>query len=559
MRVATNSASLFASRALSRITSQTSATSTRLATGKRINSARDDAAGLAISERMISQIKGMRQSQRNLNDSMSLLQTAEGALSSVTNILQRARELSLQAANGTNTATDRQALDIEYQNLLDEVTKISERTTFNGQNIFQQAGGSSLDYDHLRLTDGLRNFWLGQGESRISQYYGLTADGADLEVVFQDTPQAGYAAAVSGTGDGSGKVINQQLLIDVSDFTPVEPSSDSGNSPFYSDRIIAHEMVHAVMGRTMNFTNLETWFLEGAAEFIHGADERLLNDINASSINAVVAAIGDGSSGAWGGNSIDYSTGYAAVRFMHNEIKSAGGSGIIDIMTYLNANQSDTLNDALANASSGAFAGFADFHTQYTGGAGAAFIAGMDLTNADTGAVGGFDADAGDVFTAETVIENVFNYSDQPLQGFNVEWEEFSFSSSITRFDIQAGANTSDKMTIDVMGLSLANLGLSSSSLVDDPYTATVRIDDAIEQINSQRANLGAAMNRVEYAVNVVATSQENTDAAKGRIQDADYAIETAQQAKNTIMTQASISALTQANTSTQMVLKLLE
>lgn len=133
--VNTNSSALNAQRNLNG-TSRTLARSfSRLSSGLRINSAKDDAAGLAISDRMTSQINGINQAIRNTNDGMSLAQTAEGGLQETTNILQRMRELSVQAANDTNTSDDRQSIQQEMDQLTSELDRIAEKTTFNNQNI----------------------------------------------------------------------------------------------------------------------------------------------------------------------------------------------------------------------------------------------------------------------------------------------------------------------------------------------------------------------------------------------------------------------------------------
>ncbi len=107
----------------------------RLSSGLRINSAKDDAAGLAISDRMTAQIKGMNQAARNANDGISLAQTAEGALQQTTNILQRMRELSVQAANDTNTTVDRESIGAEIKQLTAEISRIASTTEFNGQKL----------------------------------------------------------------------------------------------------------------------------------------------------------------------------------------------------------------------------------------------------------------------------------------------------------------------------------------------------------------------------------------------------------------------------------------
>ncbi len=135
LTINTNVASLNAQRNLERSQGDLATSMERLSSGLRINSAKDDAAGLAISDRMTSQIRGLNQAARNANDGISLAQTAEGAMQESTNILQRMRELSVQAANATNSAADRSALQAEVNQLKTEMNRISQSTTFNGLRI----------------------------------------------------------------------------------------------------------------------------------------------------------------------------------------------------------------------------------------------------------------------------------------------------------------------------------------------------------------------------------------------------------------------------------------
>ncbi len=118
----------------------------KLSSGSRINSAKDDAAGLAISDRMDSQIRGLSQAMRNAGDGISLTQTAEGALSETTEILQRMRELSLQAANGIYNNTDRAAINQEFSQLREELGKVAGQTTFNGQNVLDGSMSSGVNF-----------------------------------------------------------------------------------------------------------------------------------------------------------------------------------------------------------------------------------------------------------------------------------------------------------------------------------------------------------------------------------------------------------------------------
>lgn len=139
----TNTASLNAQRNLSTSQSALSTSLQRLSSGMRINSAKDDAAGLAISERFTSQIRGLDQAKRNANDGVSLLQTAEGSLQSTGDILQRVRELSVQSANATNSAGDRKAIQAEVGQLLSEADRISQTSEFNGMKLLDGSFGSA--------------------------------------------------------------------------------------------------------------------------------------------------------------------------------------------------------------------------------------------------------------------------------------------------------------------------------------------------------------------------------------------------------------------------------
>ena len=149
--VNTNVSSLNAQRKLTNATNNLNVSYQRLSSGLRINSSKDDAAGLQISDRLTSQINGLNQGNRNANDGIALAQTIEGALDETTNMLQRIRTLAVQAATGTNTEKDRQALQEEVTSLCEEITRIAEKTTFAGQPILNgidslQAGGLLREY-----------------------------------------------------------------------------------------------------------------------------------------------------------------------------------------------------------------------------------------------------------------------------------------------------------------------------------------------------------------------------------------------------------------------------
>jgi flagellin len=190
----------------------------RLSSGLRINSAKDDAAGLAISERFTTQIRGLNQAVRNANDGISLSQTAEGALQEVTNNLQRIRELAVQSANGTNSSSDRQALDAEVQQRISEITRIASQTTFNGLKVLDGSFGTSTfqvganvgDTISVGFSQGVRADQLGQtatatntvGAGALVAGGGGVAGGLTIGV--GTAPAVNISAAVAGSGAGQG-------------------------------------------------------------------------------------------------------------------------------------------------------------------------------------------------------------------------------------------------------------------------------------------------------------------------------------------------------------------
>lgn len=575
LRLNTNLPAMNSARSLAASESVLGRTLQRLSSGLRINSARDDAAGLAISERMTTQIRGINQAVRNANDGISMLQTAEGALSTVTSSLQRIRELAVQSANATNSTSDRAAMQQEAAQLVAEIDRVGRSTTFNGENIFAASNTSAVgDPEQLAVIDGLMGGWLQQAESMIQQYFGITADGAGISIELTSFTDGagGVAARVGGAipGNYQGKATNVHLQIDMADFSPPNPPN-GGTAPFYHDRIIAHEMVHAVMYRSMNIGSMsnpaldQAWFLEGSAEFIAGGDERLNISVNTIGVGGVMtqASTFDSQGGNWGGTSDDYAAGYAAVRYLHEQIKDVGGEGIKDVMTYLNANQSATLDDAIAAVSGGRFASSNDFFTHATHGFnanGAAFIGSMDLTNTDTGAIGGLDADGGAIKTAESVVPTGSSRSgEDQLAGFSETWESVASATTATLDKtLQIGANVGETLDVSTGAMNGTALDIMNVDLVDNFNQAISKMDRALDYVSGQRARIGAQLNRLESTITNLQSSSESMTASRSRVMDADYASETAALTRSQILQQAGVAMLAQANALPQNILTLL-
>ena len=572
LSVNTNVASLNAQRNLNGSQTMLGRAIQRLSSGLRINSAADDAAGLAISDRFTTQISGLNTAVRNANDGVSMLQTADGALSTVSQSLQRIRELAVQAANATNSDGDKKALQQEVAQLTAEVDRVGRTTTFNGQKIFGQDETSVVgDANELAVQDGLQTGWLSSAEDLIKQYYGIQANGNPIKIefdTFSDGPGGTLARVTAQTGS-SGIGQNITLQIDMKDFVPPNPPN-GGSAPFFNDRILTHEMTHAVMDATMNvgsfFANNQQFWMEGTAELMHGADERLYADIGGAggaNISAVMTKVADWGT-SWGGTSADYSAAYAGMRYLDQQIKAAGGDGIKDVTTYLAADSTRTLDQALQNATHGAFTGFADLKSKFQA-AGATFIGNMlssgSLANADTGAIGGADASGGPVRTADSVVPDTATRTGQDqLAGFTETWEALAAKANFAanRQDLQIGANAGERLGINTFAMNGKALGIMDADVSADANAVIMKMDRALDYINARRADLGAELGRLDSVTASLSTTVESLSASRSRILDADYATETANLTRQQILQQAGTAMLAQANQTPQQVLQLL-
>jgi flagellin len=550
MQINTNSTALFAYRSLTGQQQHLGKAMERLSSGLRINSAADDVAGMAIADRMTARIRSMNQVHRNANDGISLLQTADSALGNIGDILQRIREISVQAANAPYSGADRGSLQREVNQLLQEVNRIAEQTAFNGRKLIDGTGsGGSADPNEKLVIDGLRGSWLRESEDLIETYYGLTGNGTSFEILLENDAVGGQLASVTSYYSGTA-IQRHELRVDMEDFTP--PDSIGGTA---IDRVIAHEMVHGLMADNMYSVSLPDWFKEGAAEFIHGADERVVGDLAQPGIDVAnfVAAAGDGT---WTSNSLHYSSAYIAARFLHQQ----ASGGMQSIMTALK--NGATLDTAITTTTS--YAGAAAFLSDYSGVAGQAYLQGLInggyLTNDDTGAIGGFDADGGAVRTAESVIPDSGGYTLDPLSGFAEKWPGGFDNQGVTQnsFSLQVGENAGNRLNVSIGAVTVSALGLSGISVATAPNTVIDKIDQALIYLNEQRGSVGAAHNRLGHVISVNAINIETASDARSRILDADYAQETGQLVRHQILQQASQSMLAQANASPRQILSLL-
>jgi len=231
------------------------------------------------------------------------------------------------------------------------------------------------------------------------------------------------------------------------------------------------------------------------------------------------------------------------------------------LMTYLHEHQSANLDTALNAVTNGAItsasAFMSDFQTK-----GEAYIGTMNLTNADTGAIGGLDADGGPVRNAKDVVSDIgYTSADKPLQSFNMDFGTLDdgAGAGVNRMQIQVGAGTSkdDLINIEFSAMNSQALGLADLDM-KKTAVALLHIDQAIDYVDKQRVVVGAASNRLDMAAANTQTSSINLASSQSRIQDVDYASTTAKLTRSQILQQAASAMLTQANGQPSAVLALL-
>ncbi|MCY1392404.1 B-type flagellin [compost metagenome] len=500
LTVNTNIASLNTQRNLNSSSNALSTSLQRLSTGNRINSAKDDAAGLQISNRMTSQISGLNVAVRNANDGISLAQTAEGALQQSTNILQRMRDLSLQSANGTNDSTDRKALQKEVSALQDELTRIADTTTFGGRKVLDgsfsnvdfQVGSNAHETISVSVgAAGSKDLgtYAVKGQAATGTKFGTIAVGAALP-----TTNGMLANTLTITGpDGQATGI------------AVGHATNGSSAAAVAAAVNAKESMTGVKAEAHTKAVLTDLSVAGNVSF---------NLTGGTGTAAISANISD-------------TTDLSNLRDAINAKTSTTGiTAKIDDKGSLTLESKDGSNIGIDT--------FA-----VSGG-----------TAADTIKIQSYDFDDNPLGTATTLTEGAASNDSalvtgdvrvSSLGGFTVKAD--------TDSTIFASAGTNSSMD------TVQSIDISS---VNGAQKAIGIIDSALGQIDSTRSSLGAVQNRFDNTITNLQSIAENVDSARSRIRDADFAAETATLSKNQVLQQAGTAILAQANQLPQSVLSLL-
>ncbi|MBB3114247.1 flagellin [Paenibacillus phyllosphaerae] len=568
MRINHNIASLNTYRQLSTNSANTNKSIEKLSSGLRINRAGDDAAGLAISEKMRGQIRGLDMASKNAQDGISLVQTAEGALNETHSILQRMRELAVQSSNDTNTTEDRNQLQEEMNQLTSEINRIGNTTEFNTKKLLNGSLTEDFEVTKASTTADTTVDVLKATTQTVTvgaEPVSWSGDGSevDFDVSFTGNAANGFDWAALDTDETNTLSITRGA----DGFTLSFSGTDSAGTPQTLD-IAAQDLAYDDATDTYSFNNdgISLSFKgDDATDWAAGETVTIdLNKANSGTGDVTTAPINStpvaqdwttndstaGNEPAMTGFEVDAADPDLIANVSQVNVQFDGTNLIVDLQ--------DSTGTSVSK-------------TTYSWDGATAF-------DYDANGIK-FNLDAGDA----TDLTGTFKLETETKK---VVTEAGKTTAAVTEdrsLKFQIGANQNQSMTLAVsdmrasaLGLTGTGTGFSSAANVTDgtdntlaekaldvttaenAATAISAIDKAITSVSSERSKLGAVQNRLEHTINNLGTSSENLTAAESRIRDVDMAKEMMEQTKNNILAQASQAMLAQANQQPQGVLQLL-
>jgi flagellin len=545
LSVNTNITSLGVQKNLNKASDALSNSMNRLSSGLKINSAKDDAAGMQIANRLGNQVKGLNVAIANANNGVSIAQTAEGAMQESTNLLQRLRELALQSANGDKSDADRVSLQQEFTAKVGELTRISNTTTFGGRNLLDgsfsnvgfQIGANANETISFGMTDisatGLKGNY---SEAKVNgtAMTGLAAKsiGSPLSAAVTGTAVATPLAAAAtftvnsttinlasgATQADAAKAINDAGISGVSaSVTANKLTIKSDNA----DLVLAGAGITAV-GHAAATTTAAATLVPAGTISVNGQDVAMLATDKVSDVLLKIAAVP-------GMNTATIVNGRV-------EVTSKDGKDVV-----LSNKTSGALSSLGLTAGTSQAKLLADTSVNLNG-------VEVKFKKGDT-----TDAIVSSINSASTGVTASKN-TDGTLALFadkDIVIADGSAGTGLTSLGLAAGTKSAVTLETTVSNLSI----LSSAS----SQQAVQALDGALQQIDSQRSQLGAVQNRFASTVANLQSISQNSTAAKGRVEDADFASEAAELTKQQTLQQASTAILSQANQLPSAVLKLLQ
>ncbi|MCB1777260.1 MAG: flagellin [Candidatus Competibacteraceae bacterium] len=479
----------------------------RLSSGLRINSAKDDVAGVAIADRMTAQIRGLNQAARNANDGISLAQTADGALQEASAILQRIRELAIQSANDTNVGTDRASLQKEVGQLQQELNRIANTTAFNNRNLLD--GTFELQKFHvgananeaIGITAGNTQATSIGAHQVQGAVTGMTATGGAVNAISSGTLKIngalGTADVAVETGDSA-----RDIAISVNDRTGETGITARAATQLELKVTTSGAFSFNLIGQNMT----EPFTIAQPVKISYNVQASSITTSDDSALAGLTAAINSyaGTTGVTAKLNQD-KTGIILEQANGYDIQLTGTSDSTATMSVQGLQFDATSSAAIANSGGYIAAGAA------TG-----------LTSGATVTVGG----------------------------------QLTFESGKIFSIVASGANAVSNASGASRLNTVADINIASQVGANDAISV---VDNALAFVDDLRATFGAVQNRLSSTINNLQTTAENVSDARSRIQDADFAKETADLSRAQILQQAGTAMLAQANQSQQVVMQLLQ
>jgi len=602
LSVGTNTGALMAQAAASSVNKSMESSMERLATGKRINSAADDAAGVAIASRLTSEIRGTNQAIRNAMDGQAMLDTAEGAHIEVENILQRMREISVQAANDTNSADDRANLQLEMTQLTTEIDRISSTTSWAGQKLIDGSGSFNLQVgsqtsaaDSITATINsisASTLGVGAGGSTTTANTATLAEAGNTVIQVGGTPAAGDVFHFT-VGSENLAVRVDSVEADIAVTAVADAGLGNTAVSFATSTAGVNTLTVSATGAggidkynlTINGTTLEVSHAASATANTNATT--IASAIAASNLGITVTDNSDGtltlapqtnySTSADGGVTFNAAgtetaiakNGIAGVAdAIAKEINDLEATKYIGLTATAAADGTVTVDQAVIFSNT-VIAIAADATAKGTlNSAGTVLtIDAEKVVAADTISfdINGETITTGTLLTTDSFADTVSGTQAkiQAVIDANAKLSGLGLTAAVsgTNITITAAELTTTlikDVSIVAASTTAATAGLSVTTTTG--ATAAVdAIDTAIKTINNQRATLGSISNRLDSTVSNLTNISANLSAGRGRIEDADFAAETTNLAKTQILQQASTAMLAQANASKQGVLSLLQ
>ena len=556
----------------------------KLSTGLRINRAQDDAAGLAMSEQMRTQIRGLAKAKRNALDGQAALQIAEGALAEITNMMQRQKELAVQSANDTLTSTERMYLNDEFQALTKEIDRIAKNTDYNGKNVLLFDVDPNKSFAATKLDPYNKDIAFLEGANVIYKTFGQALNGAfaSLTASFGATGSGGNSInavidninkAISGLGGiltDSNIKETMQALISISQGAAAKVNNTTIDALGYDLKLggdLLHSNTVSYMDSTAanfeksektasNMATLKTLntFLRDVNEALRAYEaaekgefkvkEGAIHTVTYTFINNIAKSDLASVSGF-------NTTGIGSLDRIINQLGSISINGYVDDAGLENSDANKQANALLMAKLGAIFSSNASKQMQE-----------------DIKAVLGLDTDKLPINNLRDVIvawqKDITDLKDAYKTYSEADIATGSAASEVLHvgpnYSSGLGGAASNQIHVNYVSVDVKGLGLQAQ--VIDTREGAQRAIDNIQQnikvMSSNRAAIGTYINRLDYTVNNISSMEYNIQDAESRIRDTDFATETTNFTRNQIMVQASTSMLAQANSLPQAVLGLI-